>query len=350
MLVASTPRREGFRGLFGVALLACIASPVLADADTPLTWRDLVNRPERWPAEVKLKADMTFSKGEVVKAGTPLKVHNVSSRAAQLLAPQGFVFDVTPADCDLLEAANADWAKLTPEQKALTIQSIQKDKSLWPGKVTITVGANFRTFKLSPGETYRLVTMQGNDLGLFVPGRPGLQLMPVSSTDLFARAREIAATPQAQRQGRVFELLDGLLVDNDGNPVPVQPAEYYVHYISASTCPRCAIFTPKLVDHVKQNFANRKDVLFFGSSTDTEGMKPYFAYAQRTGMPWSTLPDEMEDAIKSSYGLRRIEIPGVIVMDKFGNVLLATPLLRGTPLQAADQALEKLDAAVAPRS
>ncbi len=327
----------------GAALLFVVASALFA-APSPekLTWRDLVNQPERWPESVRLKTDQHFQREGTLKAGTTVTVHAVTARQAQLLAPAGFVFATHPEDSDLLEAANARWARFAPEQRALTLRALERDPTLWPGTATVTTDQSYGSFALKAGETHRLLRIENGQAVLWVPGKSGTYLVPVAGTDVFARARERAGVPQEQRPGRMREILDGLMVDSEGKPVPLEEADVYVQYLSASTCPRCAYFTPKFVEHYKQALAGRERVAFFGSATDAT-MPPYLAYAKSSEMPWPTLPNENKN-VMAALGLKGvIQIPGIVVFDKFGNVILSTSRLGGSPMAAAEAALAQLD-------
>ena len=115
-----------------------------------LTWADLVNHPERWPAETKVNVQLKFKSG-ALPAGTAVHIETVTPTGAQLIAPQGFLFNVKPENCDLLQAANAMWAKLTPEQQALTADKLAGDQTLWPGKVKIIEAGVFGPIRLEPG-------------------------------------------------------------------------------------------------------------------------------------------------------------------------------------------------------
>jgi len=335
-LLAATPT---------VNAAAAANSPSAAAIPTtvkPLVWRDLVNRPERWPAQTRLTTEQRFRGEASLRAGTVVQIHAVKPNEVELIAPAGFLFAAAPGDCDLLAAANAQWARFTPEQRALTVSDLQRDMSLWPGRATLTVDQSFGSFTLKSGETYRVMRVSGGDVALWVPGRDGQQVVPLTATDVFVRARERVALPRDQRPGRMAEILDGLLVDAAGKSTPIGAADVYVQYLSASTCPRCAAFTPKFVEHYNAVLAGRDRVAFFGSSTDAT-MPPYFAYVKSTGMPWPTLPHQNKNVMIALGNLGVLEIPGIVVFDKFGQVLLSTNRIGGAPLAAAESALAQLD-------
>src|SRR5687768_4584660 len=127
---------------------ALFASVTFAAAPPPpdkLAWDDLVNHPERWPATVKLTKMIRFSPTDSVAAGTECRVIGVVAGQAQLQADNS-QFEAPPEFCNLLDEANAAWAKLSPEQRALTPDVVVKDKSLWPAEVTVTEAQHFGSF------------------------------------------------------------------------------------------------------------------------------------------------------------------------------------------------------------
>jgi hypothetical protein len=262
------------------------------------------------------------------------------------VAPQGFTFRAGPAECNLLQAANTFWAALTPDQKALTLQAIQRDPSLWPGTVKILEPLTFGSLRIDSGTVLTVKEVNGNEVNLIHPGVRGNLVVSAQNTDLFARVRELVATPLNERPGRMADLLKAATIDVDGKPVALQPAHYYVIYFAGSTCPRCKIFTPQLVEHFNKTLANRKDVAFVTWPSD-QATSLMLTYARKNMIPWPTVPLEKIDVLsKEEEMLSRngvINLPGILVVDRFGSPLLATSKLNGQPLDAANAALAQLD-------
>lgn len=303
-----------------------------------LTWLDLVNHPERWPAETKLAVQLKFKSG-VLPAGTAVHIETVTPTGAQLIAPQGFLFNVKPENCDLLQAANATWSKLTPEQQAVTAEKLAGDPTLWPGKVKIIEAGSFGPIQLPAGTEWPVMHVKPAEVGLAHPKSQEMLVMNLNYTDIFARARELAALPVEKRPGHMADLLAGVTMDKDGKPATVENASYYVFYFAASTCPRCKVFTPKFVEHYQKTLADRKDVAFVSWPTDAT-TPPYLEYARQNSIPWPSLPAERK-SLFANLGV--FQIPGILVVDRFGNRMLATNTLPGAPLEAADAALAKLN-------
>lgn len=309
----------------------------------PLVWADLVKRPERWPPTTKLKTQFKFSR-DVLPAGTAVRIDEVLPKQVRLTAPQGFAFLADPHECDLIEAANAQWARFTPEQRAISGETLAADSTLWPGRVKVTETQKFGNLVLREGTELTLLGVRPNEVTLQHPQAREQLVFNFQYTDLFDRARRIALLPPDQRPGRMAASLENVTVDSTGKPVPLPKAHYYVFYFAASTCPRCEIFTPKIVEHYNRSLAQREDVAFVSWPTEST-TPPYLAYAARKKIPWLTIPRE-RTGILTEIGV--VEIPGIIVTDRFGNVLLATNKIRGTPMEAADRALAQLDGVLKP--
>jgi len=69
-----------------LAVLNCYADVKIeeqvAGLSKPLTWADLVNHPERWPAEVKLTVQLKFD-GDTLTAGTVVRIDQVTATEVQ---------------------------------------------------------------------------------------------------------------------------------------------------------------------------------------------------------------------------------------------------------------------------
>lgn len=101
----------------------------------------------------------------------------------------------------------------------------------------------------------------------------------------------------------------------------IDPKEFYVIYYSASWCPPCRAFTPKLVDFYKQQQKENGDnfeIIFVSSDNDEDAMTKYMRdYA----MSWPALD---YSKIKASRALNRYSgrgIPCLVLVDKNGEVI-----------------------------
>jgi hypothetical protein len=336
-------QRRWLTSLICCALFTSAAFAAPAAPPDKLTWNDLVNHPERWPASVKLTKMIRFSPTDAIKAGTECRILGVTPSQAQLLADNS-QFEAPPDFTNLLDEANAAWAKLTPEQRALTVDAVLKDRSLWPAKVTVNEPQDFGRIKMKAGDTASVVGMEPNhDLKLMIKESVQWLPVPMSMTDFFARARDIAATPKEKRPGRVAGILDGLLVDSDGKPAQVKDADHYNIYWSGSQCEWCAQYNPKWVAYYNKTLADRKDVQVFSMAND-KSMPIFYAYAKKSQYAWPILPMQYL-AFTEVIGPigNMIQTPALIVFDKNGTIVASTLRQKGTPLQTADGVIAQID-------
>jgi hypothetical protein len=325
------------------ALWAAAAFAAPQPPPEKLTWQDLINHPERWPASTKLTTDLVFGPGDRIKAGTVCKIAALQGMDAQLILPDNTGVQVGEKQCDLLEGANAAWAKLTPEQRAVTADMIIRDPSLWPGTVTVSELQSFGRFQIKAGETLPVIGIhRPGEIGLYVKGQQGQQLVPMSMTDVIAQAREIATTPKEKRVGRVPALLKGYLTDLEAKPVDVKPAEHYIIYWSGSGCEWCAQYNAKFVEYYTKNLADRADVQVFSIPGDKQ-MAPFYAYAKKGNLSWPVLPGENLGVTLFLGELGIIQMPGIIVFNKDGKIVASTLRQRGNPLQTADGIVAYID-------
>jgi hypothetical protein len=342
--------RRWSTSLLCCALLVFAASALAAEPPEKLAWNDLVNHPERWPGSCKLTKKISFGMGVAINAGTECKVLAVVGNRAQLLAPDNSAFEAPPDFCDLLDTANATWAKLTPEQRKVDLPAIQKDPTLWPSTVTVNAEQNFGRFVIKAGQTVpMLMILPNQELALFAKGQAQYAPVPAAMTDLFVRSRELAAIEPAKRPGRLNGLLQGQLVDADAKPIDVKPADYYVVYWSGSQCQWCAQYNAKFVEYYNKNLLERKDVQVFGIGNDRQ-MPVYYAYAKKNHFAWPTLPNENIGVVQAFGNLGAIQMPGIIVMDKTGKIVTSTLKQRGNPLQTADAVVTELDKLIAAKA
>ena len=326
----------------GCASLVWVPLLVAAAAPETLQWNDLIDHPERWPVKVKLTKMIRFSPTDAIDAGTECRVIGVVPGQAQLLADQS-QFEAPPEYCDVLEQANAAWSKLSPEQRALTLDAVVKDPSLWPGEVTVNEPQDFGAFSIKAGQTLPMLFLTPQrELAMMGEGQKQWAPVPIAMTDFFARARDIAATPKDKRPGRMATLLKGKVVDTDGKPAEIKPAEHYILYWSGSRCEWCAQYNDKWVAYVNKTLAGRKDVQVLGIGNDRQ-IKDYLAYAKKNQYAWPIVPPENALLTSALGELGTIQMPAIIVFDKNGKIEASTLRQRGTPLQTADAVVAEID-------
>ncbi len=351
--------------------LACVwafvfSLGVIAFAED-LTWQELAQRPELWPARCTVKQAIKFEGGASVQAGQVVDVLDFKGNEAELETTDGRVnFAAEPDETDVLDVARAAYAKLTPKQRALTYPLIVQQKDLWPYRVTIT-----KSFSLAPGKI-----VQVGDQVLVKDIQPG-KVDVVSeklnarfgvalpATDVMAQARKfveddqagprllamqraaeekLAAEQKAQAdkikaEGRVALELEGKLINSitgqreplDTNSLP----RYIVFLRGQSTCPITRRFAPTVIKYCAE--MKPKHPEFELVYLTIEDLPETEKFAKELGFSWRTVTYE-NTTMPCVNPYIDGRIPQLIVMNRDGKVLA-----NGIQATAPD-ALQQLDA------
>jgi thiol-disulfide isomerase/thioredoxin len=337
---------------FTVMLLGFFAVPVRADSvPDVLKFSDLVDHPERWPDQVTMQNTLQFTDGSSLTAGQKMKLANVDSSGVQVTATGATNFGVGPDDTDVLAAANAIWSKLNADQRHLSLASIQGDASLWPLTLKLTGKVSFANGTvMQPGTEVNFLHFHQDtpDAVEFSVGELVANWAPYDLTDLFARARELAAVGRDSRTSRIVAQLKGNTVDSDGKPVdcPDKGVKYYALYFSASWCPPCRQFAPKMVAFANQFAAAHPELAIvmvseedLQASTGQHVSQNYDAdmlkYMKDMGMNWIAVPPSVKKKCPNLYGYGNLcwgdyAVPALVVTDRFGTVIAAAQDNEGT--------------------
>jgi hypothetical protein len=332
-----------------------------------LTWQELAQRPELWPAQCTVKQTIKFEGGVSVQAGQKVNVLDFKGNEVELTTTDGRVnFAAEPDETDVLNVARAAYAKLTPKQRALTYPSIVQQKDLWPYRVTITRG-----FTLAPGKV-----VQAGDQVLVKDIQPG-KVDVVSeklnarfgvalpATDVMAQARKfveddqagprllavqkaaeekLAAEQKAQAdkikaEGRVVVELEGKLINSiTGQPEPLDTnslPRYIVFLRGQSTCPITRRFAPTFLKYCQETKPKHPE--FEVVYLTIEDLPETEKFAKELGFSWRTVTYE-NTTMPCVHPYIDGRIPQLIVMNRDGKVLA-----NGIQATAPD-ALQQLDA------
>lgn len=326
-------------------LVLATALPLASQAAAPetLTLRDLAQRPDRWPATVKLARDFQFSGGAVARAGQAVKIVEFSGGQVLVDAGGDLLFEIAPQDCDLLEGANAAWKALSPAQRALDPATVEKDSSLWPERVACFAGFVLEDgTELAPGLEYEFLGLERGEVSLWSAQHRSKLGATIAQTDLVVRARARLALEPEQRSSRIAAALAQGLVDSAGKPVSSEAAakaKVYVLYYSASWCQPCHKFSPSLVKLVNESAAANPG-LFVALMSSDEKDADLLAYMREAKMPWPALPLTRLQATPALLGHAAGSIPHLVVLDRHGKVL--TSSMQGGRYVGPDRALEDL--------
>jgi len=309
------------------AAVAVLTSAIALGATPPekLTLQDLQGRPDRWPAEIIIKRDLNFGDAQL-KAGQKVKVleYNGGDEVG-VDAGNNELFEIDQKDCDLLDAANAIWEKLSPAQRALEPKDVIGDPSLWPAKVKCTSGfvLNDGT-DIPPGSEFELMTIDPNGkVQLWEPKGKAKLGAQFNQTDAVARARELVIIEPAKRPGRIAGALRGRMVGSDGKPAAddkLEEQQLFALYYGASWCGPCRSFSPGFVQYVNSiSAANPKltVVLLSNDEKDADMLK----YMQTENMPFAAVPMKAMTESAVLYGYLKGSIPQLTIVDRSGKII-----------------------------
>ncbi len=322
------------------ALSLLLAATVLAVGAPPetLTLADLVNRPDRWPAAVALPRDFRFKDGFVLHAGDKVRVAMFDGTRVGLIAAGNHRFAAAPADVGLLDAANLAWAALTPAQRAVDPDSLAADPSLWPVEVTATTGINSQWGRLPEGTAVGLLAVTNRGAEVAWPNSPNRLNVNSGSTDLIARARQLALVAPEKRPSRIAAALQGIMVDADGRPYRDEhlgDKKYFALYFGAGWCAPCHTFSPALVKFLDEALPKHPELAAVFLSDD-KALPPMFAYMKQERMPMPAVPPQAVNGSSLLLGYASQMIPQLVIVDRFGRVLATSDDNHGNRIDPAD--------------
>lgn len=323
-----------------------------------LTWQEMAQRTELWPALCASKATIPFEGGVTIKPGQKLKVLKVLPNAVQVSTlDDKTTFEAEPDETDVLAVAREAYAKLTPKQQALTYAVVTQHKDLWPEHVTAT-----RSFNPGPGKMIQvgdtLLLIDCQPAGMTVKSEKNnasFNVVP-DATDIMTLSRKLVEDPRAlprfaaeqkptvaamaAAQDRVIGELDGKLVNSvTGKPDPFDAKglpRYLVFMRGSSTCPITHKFAPQLVKFYNKMKPTHPEfeIIWIMTESPADTSK----YAKETGFSWRAVEYDDTGAMPTVNHLITGSLPQLIVMDRNGRVLA-----NGSQDEATT-ALAKLDA------
>ncbi|MBP6343584.1 MAG: redoxin domain-containing protein [Candidatus Omnitrophica bacterium] len=302
--------------------LSVAVLPAFADS---LTWQDLLRRPELKPSQCSVKEVIQFQSGVSLKPGQKYDILEMSANEIVLGTPNGQGFSLEPKQTDVVAAANAEYAKLTPKQRELTYDIILKRQDLWPYKLKVKDTFDIGNIRIRKGDTVYLMEVKNGEL-VVVPSTFNMHTeFKLQDTDILEQARQFVEQPGGA-PGILVEELQGKLI----NPATGQPAsldannipQYFVIYQGARWCPYCQEFTPKLLDvYQKMKSQNKSfEVIYIPSDKSAAEMQQF---AKDHNFPWPAVDFRHKEKLAALAGiLNRSSIPNVKVTDRYGNIIL----------------------------
>ncbi|MBI1368163.1 MAG: redoxin family protein [Planctomycetes bacterium] len=311
--------------MFLAVVMLSLGSALFAAPPETLKLSDIANRPDRLPETVVLNADFNFTGGASAKKGQTVQVLEFNGGEVVVNAGNDLVFGVSPAQCDLLDAANKVWAKLTPEQRAIEPATLLKDPSLWPEKAMCKNGFNLNGgVNLPPNGEYEVVAVLPEGVSLYSREHKAGLIADLVQTDLIARARQrVLLAPEARSSRIVNALKQTNMVTADGKPFEMTALDHgkvFALYFGASWCPPCRHFSPSFVKFVSSVAAanpNLVVVLMSNDEKDADMLK----YMQDEKMPFPavTLASLNTSPVLLTYV--HGAIPQLAIVDRDGRLL-----------------------------
>ena len=313
--------------LIPVVLVVFWAVLVLFAASAPpdrLALSDLTNHPDRWPETVTLKQDFKLDGGKSAHKGQVVTVQQFDGTNALIAADADLWFNVTPAQCDLLDAANQAWAKLTVAQRAVDADSLAKDRSLWPARIKMRADYSWDDgTKVAAGAEVVVAKITPQKVWLGPPQRTTHYDVDISGTDVIARSRQIVLRDRDKRPPRISDALGTLLLDAGGKPYSDAhwgDKQFFVLYFGASWCPPCGKFAPEFVKFMK-DFQPKHPELQVVFLNEDKQVADMLKDMTQENMPWPAVPPT---ALPNCLPITVYEsgsIPQLVIVDRFGNVL-----------------------------
>jgi hypothetical protein len=206
---------------------------------------ELANRRDLWPLKIRLTKKVGFSPTEVYPAGSEYDLVEIAGQALHVDSKNG-VLEIPAASTDVLERASALMASLTPDQLAITAQTLPQHPELWPVEVTVTRTLDFSGGnKVPAGRIVVLRKFDGDQLNLYDRQLKNFFPAAINETDVLARARErlkLAAGDRDPFFGRAV----GAALEGSSDPKALAKTDYVLVYQAKLGCTRCAAFLPEL--------------------------------------------------------------------------------------------------------
>jgi thiol-disulfide isomerase/thioredoxin len=292
-------------------------------APASLTLPDLVNRSDRWPAEVTVTRDFIFNASAAVHAGDKARVVQFDGTKVLLIAANNIRFTATPSDAGLLDAANQAWSALTPAQREIAPDTLAADPSLWPIRLKTTSPITSSWGKLPPGTEVALYSVSAKGIEIGWPNSPNRLSLSFDSTDIFDQARRLVLVDRAERPSRVAAALHGLLVDSNGKPFDesgLAGKQIFALYFGAGWCAPCHAFSPDLITYLKTAWPSHPELAVIFMSNDKQ-VAPMLEYMKEENMTFPAVPPDI--LVRSPFLMKFAAqmIPQLIIVDRFGTVL-----------------------------
>lgn len=180
-------------------------------------------------------------------------------------------------------------------------------------------------------------------ISLFISGSIGLYAQDATNSDKKSEDKKTEATDKVSQDLAVWnEFFGKEFQNNKGKSAKLDVLKDKIVgiYFSASWCPPCKQFTPKLVAFRNKNKDKFEVVLIGNDRTE----KDHLAYLKDEKMQWYTVEfnGKASEALSKKYEVRGI--PTLVILDQKGNII--TKNGRGDVTENPDGAIKKWEDAI----
>lgn len=312
-----------------LSLAVLFAISVLPASAENLTWNDLVNKPEFRPAQCSVKETIQFQSGTTLRPGQKLDILEINPGEI-VLSLNGNNFSLEPQQTDVVAAANAAYAKLTPKQRELTYDTILKRKDLWSFKLKVKDSFDVGNLRIKKGDSVYLMDVKNGKLAV-APYTMNMhfEIRP-QDTDILEQARAHVEKPNGapgilaeEMEGKLINAATNQPINLDMNNLP----KYYVLYQGARWCPYCQAFNPKMLKVYQEMRAKNKSFELFYIPSEKSAAETQ-QIAKELNFPWPVIGFQHKDKLVSiGKVMGRNSIPNAKVTDRYGNILLDNRVL-----------------------
>jgi thiol-disulfide isomerase/thioredoxin len=271
-----------------------------------------------------LKADFQFDGGKSAHRRQVVDLEKFDGSNVLVAADADLWFNVTPDQCDLLDAANQAWTKLTPAQRAVDPESLSVDRSIWPEQIKLRSDGGWGDgTKVAAGIETDVVKITPQQVWLAPPHSTKYYWTDIAGTDVFERARQIALFDRGKRPPRVADALRTHLLNAAGQPYTDEhlgDKQFFVLYFGAGWCAPCGRLAPQFVNFMKDLQPKHPELQVIMLSEDKQVADMLKDMTQQN-MPWPAIPpDTLPERIPITV-YESGNIPQLVIVDRFGTVL-----------------------------
>lgn len=308
-------------------LTLMLSTFAIAAVPEVLTMNDLVNRPDLWPPVVTITREAEII-GGVLKPGQTGRVIQWNGEDIGIdMGPRDGLNAIGPENCDLLDAANRMWSRLSAEQRELTMETVVNDSSLWPPKVMVTDGFDLTNGKsINPGQEYDLITIKHNWATLWSSEHKVRLQANIEHTNVVQGARNMMLLDAAQRPSRVIETLRNSMVDSAGKPMKVDSLDdkklfvFFYDIGAADPSGKVASQVARTVDRLKTENPNILVVLVSLDEQEADQLKAM--QSRKINWPGITYATFKESGLLNGYAdIPTMPIPQLTVVDRGGKII-----------------------------